>query len=100
MPAATVVASSPSKSTQALADKLARIGILRAEDVVLHLPLRYEDHTRLTPLPDVRVGDTVQTEGVVVNADIQYRPRRQFVCMIRDAARGDATLVLRFFSFY
>jgi ATP-dependent DNA helicase RecG len=100
MPAATAVASSASKSTQALAEKLARIGILRAEDVVLHLPLRYEDHTRLTPLPDVRVGDTVQTEGVVVNADIQYRPRRQFVCMIRDAARGDATLVLRFFSFY
>ena len=100
MPTSTVVASSPSKSTQALADKLARIGILRAGDVVLHLPLRYEDHTRLTPLPDVRVGDTVQTEGVVVNADIQYRPRRQFVCMIRDADRGDTTLVLRFFSFY
>ncbi|MGE5172152.1 MAG: ATP-dependent DNA helicase RecG [Rudaea sp.] len=100
MPSVTAVASFPSKSTQALAEKLARIGVLRAEDVVLHLPLRYEDHTRLTPLPDVRVGDTVQTEGVVVNADIQYRPRRQFVCMIRDATRGDATLVLRFFSFY
>ncbi|MGE5170463.1 MAG: ATP-dependent DNA helicase RecG [Rudaea sp.] len=100
MPAAAAVASSASKSMQALAEKLARLGICRAQDVVLHLPLRYEDHTRVTPLPDVRVGDTVQTEGVVVSADIQYRPRRQFVCMIRDAAGGDATLVLRFFSFY
>jgi ATP-dependent DNA helicase RecG len=66
----------------------------------LHLPLRYEDHTRLVPLASVRVGETVQTEGIVASAEIQYRPRRQFTCLIRDAERGDATLVLRFFSFY
>jgi ATP-dependent DNA helicase RecG len=62
--------------------------------------LRYEDHTRVLPLAGVKSGDTVQTEGVIVSADIQYRPRRQFVCLLRDAERGDASLVLRFFSFY
>jgi ATP-dependent DNA helicase RecG len=85
-----------------LADKLARLGIARDEDLVLHLPLRYEDHTRLTPLAEVKVGDTVQTEGTVVNVDVQYRPRRQLVCLLEDgpAADGRARLVLRFFSFY
>jgi ATP-dependent DNA helicase RecG len=62
--------------------------------------LRYEDHTRVVPLSSVESGDTVLTEGVVVSADIQYRPRRQLVCLIRDEERGDASLVLRFFSFY
>ena len=81
------------------ADKLARIGITREEDLVLHLPLRYEDHTRITPLRDVKVGETVQTQGIVRSAEIQYRPRRQFVCLIRDED-SDASLVLRFFSFY
>ncbi|HSU43826.1 MAG TPA: OB-fold nucleic acid binding domain-containing protein, partial [Casimicrobiaceae bacterium] len=87
-------------SGNALADKLARIGILRDEDLVLHLPLRYEDHTRLVPMAKVQVGETVQTEGIVASAEIQYRPRRQFVCLIRDDERSDASLVLRFFSFY
>jgi len=71
-------------ATNSLADKLARIGIAREEDLVLHLPLRYEDHTRITPLAGVRVGETVQTEGTVVSAEIQYRPRRQLVCLLRD----------------
>jgi len=88
------------KSGAALADKLARIGVLRDEDLVLHLPLRYEDHTRVVSLRDVHVGQTVQTEGIVASAEIQYRPRRQFVCLIRDPEHRDATLVLRFFSFY
>jgi len=99
MPTATAAASSSSKTANTLADKLVRIGIVREEDLVLHLPLRYEDHTRITPLAAVRVGETVQTEGTVVSADIQYRPRRQLVCLLRDEARS-ASLVLRFFSFY
>ncbi len=85
------------KPGDALADKLARLGIAREEDLVLHLPLRYEDHTRIVPLARVKVGETLQTEGTVANVDIQYRPRRQLVCLLRD---GDAQIVLRFFSFY
>ncbi len=82
-----------------LEDKLARLDIRREEDLVLHLPLRYEDRTRLTPLPDVEVGMTVQTEGVVIAADVQYRPRRQLHAIIRDP-EGRAQLHLRFFTFY
>jgi ATP-dependent DNA helicase RecG len=90
------------KPGEALADKLARLGVAGEDDLVLHLPLRYEDHTRLTPLASVAVGETLQTEGTVVNVDIQYRPRRQLVCLIEDGDdRGArARLVLRFFSFY
>jgi len=90
------------RRTESLADKLARLGIAREEDLVLHLPLRYEDHTRLVPLAQVKVGETVQTEGTVANVDIAYRPRRQLVCRIEevDARGGRSGLTLRFFSFY
>ena len=62
---------------RSLVDQLAKLGLTRNGDLVLHLPLRYEDHTRLTPLAAVHPGLAVQTEGVVVNTDIQYRPHRQ-----------------------
>src|SRR6476659_11522026 len=99
MPADSAVATR-SKTANTLAEKLVRLGIAREEDLVLHLLLRYEDHTRVTALGNVRVGETVQTEGDIVNADIQYRPRRQLVCLLRDARSEGASLVLRFFSFY
>src|SRR5207248_736552 len=98
-----VTATKPrAKPGDALAAKLVRLGIFREDDLVLHLPLRYEDHTQLTPLAELRAGDTAQAEGIVVRADIQYRPRRQLVCLIEDGVsrEGRAQLVLRFFSFY
>jgi len=86
------------KSGAGLADKLARIGVARDEELILHLPLRYEDHTRTTPLAQLRAGETAQAEGVVRNTDIQYRPRRQLVSLL--AGDDGGQLVLRFFSFY
>jgi ATP-dependent DNA helicase RecG len=83
-----------------LADQLARLGIARDEDLVLHLPLRYEDHTRLTPLATLAPGLALQVEGEIVKTDIQFRPRRQLVCLIADPSRRDAQLTLRFFTFY
>jgi len=100
VPAEIATTAPRGKSANTLADKLVRLGITREEDLVLHLPLRYEDHTRVTALGDVRVGETVQTEGDVANTDIQYRPRRQLVCLLRDPRSEGASLVLRFFSFY
>ena len=85
------------KPGNTLADKLARLGIAREQDLVLHLPLRYEDHTHLCPLAAVKAGQAWQVEGNVVNTEIQYRPRRQLVCLLEDA---EAQLVLRFFHFY
>ena len=91
------------KPGAALADKLARLGIAREEDLVLHLPLRYEDHTRLVPLAALAPGSEQQAEGTVVRTDVQYRPRRQLVSVLEnggDDFGGRAQLVLRFFHFY
>jgi ATP-dependent DNA helicase RecG len=65
--------------------------------LVLHLPLRYEDETRLTPIADAPAGLPVQVEGVVRSTDVVYRPRRQLVSRIEDST---GELVLRFFNFY
>jgi ATP-dependent DNA helicase RecG len=93
----------PAKPGRGLADQLVRLGIARDQDLVLHLPLRYEDHTRLVPLAALAPGMTAQAEGTVMHADVQFRPRRQLVCLIEDGADGSgsrAQLVLRFFHFY
>jgi ATP-dependent DNA helicase RecG len=83
-----------------LQDKLSRIGIAREQDLVLHLPLRYEDQTHLCPLSALKPGQAWQVEGVVANTEIQYRGRRQLVCLLEDGADRGAQLVLRFFHFY
>jgi len=91
------------KPGAALADKLARLGIAREADLVLHLPLRYEDHTRLVPLASLKPGALQQAEGRVVSTEIQYRGRRLLVCVLDDGddeEGGRAQLVLRFFHFY
>ncbi len=85
---------------RSLPDQLARLGIVRDADMVLHLPLRYEDHTRVTLLSKLQPGLSQQAEGIVVNTDVQYRPRRQLVCLIADEDNREAQLVLRFFTFY
>jgi ATP-dependent DNA helicase RecG len=85
------------KAGNTLADKRARLGIGREQDLVLHLPLRYEDRTHLCPMAALQAGRAWQVEGTVVNTEIQYRPRRQLICLLED---GEAKLVLRFFNFY
>ncbi|MFH1602922.1 MAG: ATP-dependent DNA helicase RecG, partial [Pseudomonadota bacterium] len=81
----------------ALAPKLANLGVQRDFDLVLHLPLRYEDETRLTPIGQAREGAPVQVEGTVIESQIAYRPRRQLICRIEDDS-GD--LHMRFLNFY
>ncbi|MGB5079455.1 MAG: ATP-dependent DNA helicase RecG, partial [Burkholderiales bacterium] len=91
-------ASPPSgPGNRTLASRLAKLGILRDFDLVLHLPLRYEDETRLTPIATALSGATVQVEGIVRSSEIVYRPRRQLVSRIEDST---GELVLRFFNFY
>ncbi len=76
---------------------LLRLGLTRDIDLALHLPLRYEDETRLVPIAGLRDGDTAQVEGVVRDCQVQFRPRRQLVVHL---AEGGAELVLRFLHFY
>ncbi len=83
--------------TKATASRLAKLGILRERDLILHLPLRYEDETRITPIGQAAPGEPVQIEAEVVEASVHYRPRRQLVARVRDAS---GELVLRFLNFY
>jgi len=76
---------------------LRKLGLVRDIDLALHLPLRYEDETRITRLVDAREGDTVQIEAVVTASEITLRPRRQLLVTVDD---GSDTCVFRFFSFY
>ena len=38
----------------AVSAKLSRIGINNLQDLLFHLPIRYEDRTRITPIADLR----------------------------------------------
>ncbi|KAG8151834.1 ATP-dependent DNA helicase RecG [Burkholderia catarinensis] len=79
-------------------DKLAKLGLTRSIDLVLHLPMRYEDETTLTPIGELLPGGVAQAEGVVFDNEVAYRPRRQFVVKIQDD--DGEHLVLRFLNFY
>ncbi|HDR9698175.1 ATP-dependent DNA helicase RecG [Burkholderia aenigmatica] len=79
-------------------DKLAKLGLTRSIDLVLHLPMRYEDETTLTPIGELLPGGIAQAEGVVFDNEVAYRPRRQLVVKIQDD--DGEHLVLRFLNFY
>ncbi|HWQ38071.1 MAG TPA: ATP-dependent DNA helicase RecG [Burkholderiales bacterium] len=93
----TPYAPSLAFATLPVREKLARIGVAQLSDLVLHLPLRYEDETQVVPIARAPSGETVQIEGTVVESDIRYRPRRQLVSRVED---GTGTLYMRFFNFY
>jgi len=78
-------------------EHLAKLGIASKFDLVLHLPLRYDDETRVYSLNEAPVGQPVLVEGAVVETEVRYRPRRQLVCHIGD---GSGVLTLRFLNFY
>jgi ATP-dependent DNA helicase RecG len=83
--------------SKSLVDKLAKLGITARCDLVLHLPLRYDDETHLYPLNEAPHGTHVLVEGDVVECSVKYRPKRQLICHIAD---GTGVMTLRFFNFY
>ncbi|MGI4849429.1 MAG: ATP-dependent DNA helicase RecG [Janthinobacterium lividum] len=96
-PAAKQPAGKPAPVT--LAEKLARLGLRFDMDLVLHLPMRYEDETEVVPIESASFmgGHPVQVEGVVTSCDVQFKPRRQLVVTIAD---DSGPLVMRFLNFY
>ncbi len=94
--AATPVAKAKAPSGPQRA--MEKLGLRRDIDLALHLPLRYEDETRLTPIAATRDGQAAQVEGVVQRCEVQLRSRRQLLVTLADDA-GD-TLLLRFLHFY
>jgi ATP-dependent DNA helicase RecG len=85
------------KQQASLQDKLAKLGIRSEFDLVLHLPLRYDDETKLVSIADLTPGASAQFEAEVLASEIHYRPRRQLIVQVGD---GERVLYLRFFNFY
>lgn len=80
----------------ALAEKLARLGIASLQDLLFHLPHRYEDRTRIIPMGSLRVGDVAVVEGEVMKSDLVMGRRRSLQVTLKDSS---GFLVLRFFHF-
>lgn len=78
------------------AESLQRLGIDTLIDVLFHLPLRYEDRTRITPVDKLVHGVDAQIEGRVIDVRITYGRRRAMLCILED---DSAEISLRFFHF-
>lgn len=79
-----------------LAEKLNRIGIETLQDLLFHLPLRYEDRTRVTPIGTVQHGNHIVIEGKIVSCDISFGKRRSLLAHLQDET---GVIALRFFHF-
>src|SRR5690348_8661365 len=77
--------SAPQKALQ-------RLGLVRPIDLALHLPLRYEDETQVTPIAALRPADKAQVEGRIVESRVEGRARRQFVARMTDDSGGELLL--------
>ncbi|KKO17819.1 MULTISPECIES: ATP-dependent DNA helicase RecG [Pseudomonas] len=81
---------------EAMAEKLAKVGLETLQDVLFHLPLRYQDRTRVVPIGQLRPGQDAVIEGVVSGADVTMGKRRSLVVRLGD---GSGVLSLRFYHF-
>jgi len=77
---------------------LHKLGISHSQGLLLHLPLRYVDETRITAIRDLRGGEQAQVEGEIVHAEVQYKPRKTLICRLQDLSGQQLTL--RFLHFY
>ncbi|MBA5807730.1 ATP-dependent DNA helicase RecG [Morganella morganii] len=78
------------------AGKLAGIGLHTLQDLLFHLPLRYEDQTRLYTITDLLPGIYATVSGEVLRTDVVFGRKRMMTCQISD---GTGILTLRFFNF-
>ena len=81
---------------EAMAEKLAKVGLENIQDVLFHLPLRYQDRTRVVPIGALRPGQDAVIEGVVSGADVVMGKRRSLLVRLSD---GTGVLSLRFYHF-
>ena len=86
------------KITDVSAKKLDKLNLNTAWDLVLHLPLRYEDETHIMPIKDAPIGVPCQVEGEVIHQEVTFKPRKQLIVQIADGS--GSVLFLRFIHFY
>jgi len=90
--------ATPRTRLEKINDKLIKLGLRSDMDLVLHLPMRYEDETQVFPIRQAAMtSSSAQVEGVVTACEVQFRPRRQLVVTITD---DSSQLVMRFLNFY
>ena len=79
-----------------LAERLARLALATVADVLFHLPLRYQDRTRVRRIGELRPGDEAVVDATVEHAGIVHGRRRALVARVHDGTGG---LTLRWFHF-
>jgi len=82
-----------------LRERLARLGIRSVQDLLFHLPVRYQDRTRRVPLAELLAGSEALVEGEVADAQIGYGRRRSLKVWLTDGPGRQGGLLLRFFRF-
>lgn len=75
---------------------LKKLNIHSIQDLLFHLPLRYEDRSTLKDIKQLRLGDQVWVTGEILSCEIQQSRRRSLICRIQDET---GSLLLRFFNF-
>lgn len=79
-----------------VAEKLEKIGLSSVQDLLFHLPLRYEDRTRVYPIVKLHPGLWAAVQGKVMAVDTLFGRRKMLTVKISD---GNGSLTLRFFNF-
>ena len=79
-----------------VAEKLAKVGLNTVQDLLFHLPYRYEDRTRVYPMAKVHPGLWAAVQGKVMGVDTIFGRRKMLTVKISD---GNGTVTLRFFNF-
>lgn len=95
--AAETAAPGGATATSLLERKLQRLGLTDPQSCIVHLPIRYEDETRIVPVASLRPGQPAQVEVEVLRSEVLFRPRRQLSALVSD---GSGDLVLRWLNFY
>ena len=97
--ATTIPAKAPArpKAVATTKQKLERLGLVSPHDLILHLPLRYEDETEIMPISSLRPGRSAQIEAMVIRSDASYQPRRQLTAVVQDET---GEIGLRWLTFY
>ena len=76
--------------------ELRNLGIETCLDLLLHLPIRYQDRSKITPIDQLLIGEEALIEGTIVSTSLSYRGRRSLECIIQDEEKE---MTLRFFFF-
>jgi ATP-dependent DNA helicase RecG len=83
--------------TEIQSKKLKKLGILNSFDLLLHLPHRYIDETKIDLIKNIRPGSMFQIEAKIISIETSYRPRKNLTVYVKDVSGG---LKLRFINFY